>query len=99
MTAVTPVAEDVLAFDLEPDGQGAWPRFDAGAHIDVEIAPGLVTTDFARALYEDPQKRAAREAATPLRRLGVPDDIAGLAADEALTAVIKDGRVVSPAIA
>jgi NAD(P)-dependent dehydrogenase (short-subunit alcohol dehydrogenase family) len=43
------------------------------------IAPGLVTTDFARALYEDPQKRAAREAATPLRRLGVPDDIAGLA--------------------
>jgi NAD(P)-dependent dehydrogenase (short-subunit alcohol dehydrogenase family) len=43
------------------------------------IAPGLVTTDFARALYEDPQKRAAREAATPLRRLGAPDDIAGLA--------------------
>ncbi len=43
------------------------------------IAPGLVTTDFARALYENPQKRAAREAATPLRRLGVPDDIAGLA--------------------
>ena len=39
------------------------------------IAPGLVTTDFARALYEDPQRRAAREAATPLRRLGAPDDI------------------------
>ena len=34
------------------------------------IAPGLVTTDFARALYEDPKRRAAREAATPLRRLG-----------------------------
>ena len=43
------------------------------------IAPGLVTTDFARALYEDPNRRAAREAATPLRRLGHPDDIAGLA--------------------
>ena len=43
------------------------------------IAPGLVTTDFARALYEDPSRRAAREAATPLRRLGHPDDIAGLA--------------------
>ena len=43
------------------------------------IAPGLVTTDFARALYEDPQRRAAREAATPLRRLGAPDDIGGLA--------------------
>ena len=43
------------------------------------IAPGLVTTDFARALYEDPKRREAREQATPLRRLGQPDDIAGLA--------------------
>jgi NAD(P)-dependent dehydrogenase (short-subunit alcohol dehydrogenase family) len=43
------------------------------------IAPGLIVTDFARALYEDPKKRAAREEATPLRRLGQPDDIAGLA--------------------
>jgi len=43
------------------------------------IAPGLITTDFARALYEDPKRRAAREQATPLRRLGAPDDIAGLA--------------------
>ena len=42
-------------------------------------SPGLITTDFARALYENPERRAAREAATPLRRLGVPDDIAGLA--------------------
>ena len=42
------------------------------------IAPGLVTTDFARALYEDPARRKAREDATPLRRLGAPDDIAGL---------------------
>ena len=43
------------------------------------IAPGLIVTDFARALYEDPKRRAEREAATPLRRLGQPDDIAGLA--------------------
>ena len=43
------------------------------------IAPGLVTTDFARALWEDPENREKREAATPLRRLGQPDDIAGLA--------------------
>jgi NAD(P)-dependent dehydrogenase (short-subunit alcohol dehydrogenase family) len=41
------------------------------------IAPGLVKTQFARVLYEDPQRRAAREAATPLRRLGEPEDIAG----------------------
>lgn len=43
------------------------------------IAPGLVTTDFARALWEDPKNREKREATTPLRRLGSPDDIAGLA--------------------
>lgn len=43
------------------------------------IAPGLVKTDFARALWEDEKLRGAREAATPLRRLGEPDDIAGLA--------------------
>jgi NAD(P)-dependent dehydrogenase (short-subunit alcohol dehydrogenase family) len=43
------------------------------------IAPGLVETDFARALYEDPERRAKREAETPLRRLGQPIDIAGAA--------------------
>jgi NAD(P)-dependent dehydrogenase (short-subunit alcohol dehydrogenase family) len=43
------------------------------------IAPGLITTDFARVLYEDPKRRADREAATPLRRLGQPDDIGGIA--------------------
>jgi NAD(P)-dependent dehydrogenase (short-subunit alcohol dehydrogenase family) len=43
------------------------------------IAPGLVETEFARALYEDPERRAAREAATPLGRLGQPLDIAGTA--------------------
>ncbi|MEZ5739629.1 MAG: SDR family oxidoreductase [Burkholderiaceae bacterium] len=43
------------------------------------IAPGLVKTDFAKALYEDPKRRAAAEARYPLRRLGEPDDIAGAA--------------------
>jgi len=43
------------------------------------IAPGLIETEFARALYENPERRAAREAETPLRRLGQPVDIAGTA--------------------
>jgi dehydrogenase/reductase SDR family protein 4 len=43
------------------------------------IAPGLVRTDFARALWEDPQRVAERIAATPLRRLGEPRDIGGIA--------------------
>ena len=44
------------------------------------IAPGLVKTDFAKALWEDPVRRKEREAATPLRRLGEPRDIGGVAA-------------------
>jgi NAD(P)-dependent dehydrogenase (short-subunit alcohol dehydrogenase family) len=42
-------------------------------------APGLIETAFARALYEDAERRARREAETPLRRLGQPEDIAGAA--------------------
>ena len=43
------------------------------------IAPGLIKTEFARALWEDDKRRAEREATTPLRRLGEPIDIAGVA--------------------
>jgi NAD(P)-dependent dehydrogenase (short-subunit alcohol dehydrogenase family) len=44
------------------------------------IAPGLVKTDFARALWEDPDRLAKRNADTPLRRIGRPDEIGGIAA-------------------
>ena len=43
------------------------------------IAPGLIRTDFARALWGDEKRRAEREAATPLRRIGEPRDIGGVA--------------------
>jgi NAD(P)-dependent dehydrogenase (short-subunit alcohol dehydrogenase family) len=43
------------------------------------IAPGLVRTDFAKALWEDPKRLAETEKRTPLRRIGDPDDIAGAA--------------------
>ncbi|HEY2336679.1 MAG TPA: SDR family oxidoreductase [Burkholderiales bacterium] len=43
------------------------------------IAPGLVKTEFARALWEDEKRAAARIEATPLRRLGEPRDIGGIA--------------------
>jgi NAD(P)-dependent dehydrogenase (short-subunit alcohol dehydrogenase family) len=43
------------------------------------IAPGLIKTDFARALWEDKERLDAREATTPLRRIGEPDEIAGAA--------------------
>jgi NAD(P)-dependent dehydrogenase (short-subunit alcohol dehydrogenase family) len=43
------------------------------------IAPGLIRTDFARALWENPALLAASNATTPLRRIGEPDEIAGAA--------------------
>lgn len=43
------------------------------------IAPGLVKTDFARALWEDPVRLERAQNATPLRRIGEPEDIAGVA--------------------
>jgi NAD(P)-dependent dehydrogenase (short-subunit alcohol dehydrogenase family) len=43
------------------------------------IAPGLIRTDFARALHENPAMRAKVEGETPLRRIGEPDDIGGIA--------------------
>ena len=43
------------------------------------IAPGLVRTDFARALWEDPKILARAEAAYPLGRIGEPEEIAGMA--------------------
>lgn len=43
------------------------------------VAPGLVKTDFARALWENPKALAATEARLPMRRIGEPRDIAGAA--------------------
>ncbi len=43
------------------------------------IAPGLVKTDFAKALWENPEMLERRLGATPLGRIGEPADIAGIA--------------------
>ncbi len=43
------------------------------------IAPGLVRTDMARALWEDPDNLAQALEAYPLGRIGEPEDIAGAA--------------------
>ena len=43
------------------------------------IASGLIKTDFARALWENPELRKRYETQTPLRRLGEPEDIGGIA--------------------
>jgi NAD(P)-dependent dehydrogenase (short-subunit alcohol dehydrogenase family) len=43
------------------------------------IAPGLVRTDFARALWENPEILKTATARTPLRRIGEPEELAGVA--------------------
>ena len=69
---ISKAAETALVRNLAVE----WGR----ANIRVNaIAPGLVKTDFARALWDNEQARKKREAETPLRRLGDPIDIAGVA--------------------
>ncbi len=43
------------------------------------IAPGLVKTDFAKAFWSNPEILKRTEAAAPLRRIGQPVEIAGVA--------------------
>jgi NAD(P)-dependent dehydrogenase (short-subunit alcohol dehydrogenase family) len=43
------------------------------------IAPGLVRTDFAKALWEDPANLERALRGTPMQRIGEPEDIAGAA--------------------
>ncbi len=43
------------------------------------IAPGLVKTDFARALWENPAILEQTTAHSCLKRIGAPDEIAGMA--------------------
>lgn len=65
------------------------------------IAPGLVQTDFARALWEDAERLAKRNADTPLRRIGQPHEIGPVAAFLASSAasfitgqvIVADGGV------
>ncbi|MBT9446860.1 MAG: glucose 1-dehydrogenase [Hyphomonadaceae bacterium] len=43
------------------------------------IAPGLVKTDFAKALWDNPDTLARSTAGSALKRIGEPDEISGMA--------------------
>ncbi|KKC26084.1 SDR family NAD(P)-dependent oxidoreductase [Sphingomonas sp. SRS2] len=69
------------------------------------VAPGLIRTDFARALWEDPDNLARALTGTPLGRIGEPDDIAGTVAFLASpaaryitgqTIVVDGGNTIAP---
>jgi hypothetical protein len=54
----------------------AWGR--DGIRVNA-IAPGLIKTDFAKALWDNPETLKASTARSPLLRIGEPDEIAGAA--------------------
>jgi hypothetical protein len=43
------------------------------------IAPGLIRTDFAKALWENPAAEERFNTSHPMRRMGLPEDLAGAA--------------------
>lgn len=43
------------------------------------IAPGLIRTDFARALWDNPEAEQRYNSSHPMRRIGEPEEIAGAA--------------------
>ena len=67
------------------------------------IAPGLIKTDFARALWEDPKNLELVTATAPLKRIGLPEEVAGAAVCLAAPAgnfitgqsIVVDGGVTS----
>ncbi|MCH7555544.1 MAG: SDR family oxidoreductase [Proteobacteria bacterium] len=69
---ISKAAESQLARNLAVE----WAGHNIRANC---IAPGLVKTDFARALWEDPERCAKALEGYPLGRLGEPEDIAGAA--------------------
>ena len=70
--AVSKAADMQLARNLAVE----WGRHNIRVNC---IAPGLVRTDFARALWENPEILRRYESMTPLGRIGEPDDIGGIA--------------------
>ena len=71
--AISKAADMQLARNLAVE----WGRHNVRINC---IAPGLVKTDFARALWENPETLRHYEALTPLGRIGEPGDIGGIAA-------------------
>jgi NAD(P)-dependent dehydrogenase (short-subunit alcohol dehydrogenase family) len=70
---VSKAADFALARNLAVEWSGKNIRVNC-------VAPGLVKTDFAKALWEDEARLAKRNAQTPLQRIGEPWEIATVAA-------------------
>ena len=71
MYAISKAADMQLARNLAVE----WGRSNVRVNC---IAPGLVRTDFAKALLDNPKAAEYVNRVTPLGRVGEPDDIAGV---------------------
>ncbi len=69
--AISKLADIALARNLALEYGPSGVRVNA-------ICPGLIKTDFARALWDNPEAKANAETNTPLRRLGEPEDLKGV---------------------
>lgn len=70
--AISKAADMQLARNLAVEFGGANVRVNT-------IAPGLIKTDFAKALWDNPDILKASTANAALKRIGDPDEIAGMA--------------------
>jgi NAD(P)-dependent dehydrogenase (short-subunit alcohol dehydrogenase family) len=70
--AISKAADHQLARNLAVE----WGRSNIRVNC---IAPGLVRTDFARMLWDDPDRLREAVATYPLGRIGEPEDVAGVA--------------------
>ena len=70
--AISKVAEHQIARNLAAEYGPDNIRVNA-------IAPGLIKTDFAKALWTDPERLARVSDMLPLRRIGDPNEVAGCA--------------------
>lgn len=70
--ALSKAADFQLARNLAVE----WGRHNIRANC---LAPGIIRTDFARALWENPEVYAGAVASYPLGRIGEPDEVAGAA--------------------
>jgi len=68
--AISKVAEHQIARNLAVEYGPHNIRVNA-------IAPGLIKTDFAKALWTDPERLERVSSMLPMRRIGEPDEIAG----------------------
>ncbi|MEM7251317.1 MAG: SDR family oxidoreductase [Pseudomonadota bacterium] len=70
--AISKVAEHQIARNLAVEYSQHNIRINA-------IAPGLIKTDFAKALWTDPERLERVSSMLPSRRIGEPDEVAGCA--------------------